>query len=912
LPGFAPVSPNTQIQDDRPGKPLCVLPEAIDRYALQSEIGRGGMGAVYFARDTRLHRDVAVKVLHDRYTAGGVAAARFIEEARITGQLQHPGIPPVHDLGTLPDGRPFMAMKLIRGRTLAARLAAADRPDFTRLITYFEKICETVAYAHEKHVIHRDLKPANVMVGAFGEVQVMDWGLAKVIADPNADPDQPAAANREESEHASDPILSERDPESHTLAGSAMGTLAYMPPEQAKGEIDRINARADVFCLGGILCEMLTGTAPYAGTATELRAKATLGHLSDAYARLDACGADAELIALAKWCLSSDPLDRPADATAVAAAMTAYRDGLDARLRKAEVDRAKAETQAAESRKRARLRLVLAGLGLVFVVVFTIYNLRLSKANNDTKNANDEASRANDAARRANQAAKDNNALTEDAIDQFVAGLGENDKLKKYDDLREVRRKLLETAVDFNKKLLARGGDEPRLRYKRGEVHNTLGLLYTELENPDQSEAEFQSARTIFDAIYEAQPNDDAALAGLASATNRLGNTHERIAELARDRDPERAKNEQAKAASAYDEAIRLRQILVDRSKADEHRIDLATSLSNLAGLCSAHPKLAKGRPDPAASFRKAEALLLPIVNGPNPPLQAERQFAKLETNFATYLFVHNDPTFPQVLTTAKGAFERIVHRYPDSDDLRFEYVIFADKVGQMWFVKDKFDEAETWLALAAKQCGGIVADHPGVVRYRIQYVDTLLRQAVSGYNSQKQTPEQFLPLFRAAIDQAKRIDADPYHQAEVRELGGIVCEQWAAALTGLNRLADVVPVWNEALAFAPPARIREIELRRELARCQAGDALLAVKNARSYTQPPLKTAEEYGYFAAVLAVAADTKKNGKPLFPTDDIEKLRGEVTSSIEKAKGLPDYDKTRIELTAIPALKLFLNPK
>jgi serine/threonine-protein kinase len=141
------------------------------------------MGTVYYARDEVLHRDVAVKVLQERYGSGGAAAARFIDEAKISGQLQHPGIPPVHDLGTLPDGRPFMAMKLIRGRTLAARLAETPRPDTTRLLVWFEKICETVAFAHEKNVIHRDLKPGNVMVGAFGEVQVMDWGLAKVLVE---------------------------------------------------------------------------------------------------------------------------------------------------------------------------------------------------------------------------------------------------------------------------------------------------------------------------------------------------------------------------------------------------------------------------------------------------------------------------------------------------------------------------------------------------------------------------------------------------------------------------------------------------------------------------------------------------------------------------------------------------------
>src|SRR5262249_14145981 len=158
-----------------------------------------------------------------------------------------------------------------------------------------------------------------------------------------------------------------------------------------------------------------------------------------------------------------------------------------------------------ESRKRARLRLVLVGLGLVTVAVVTAYNFRLGRAHEKTRLANEATTRAN--------------ADTEDAIDQFVAGLsGENDKLKKYDDLRDVRRKLLETAVAFNQKLLARTGDEPRLRSKRADVHLTLGLLYAELEEATQSETEYREAKELYSALHAADPADDRALAGLASA----------------------------------------------------------------------------------------------------------------------------------------------------------------------------------------------------------------------------------------------------------------------------------------------------------------------------------------------------------------------------------------------------------
>ena len=160
--------------------------EGIPGYDLFGELGHGGMGIVYRTRDKRLDRDVAIKLLAVMAPANSPAATRFVVEAKITGQLQHPGIPAVHDLGTLADGRPFLVMELVKGQTLQSLLD--QRPnlqhDRGRFLAIFEHVCHAVGYAHAHRVIHRDLKPSNVMVGAFGEVQVMDWGLAKV-ADPH-------------------------------------------------------------------------------------------------------------------------------------------------------------------------------------------------------------------------------------------------------------------------------------------------------------------------------------------------------------------------------------------------------------------------------------------------------------------------------------------------------------------------------------------------------------------------------------------------------------------------------------------------------------------------------------------------------------------------------------------------------
>src|SRR5262249_6781999 len=201
----------------------------------------------------------------------------------IAGQLQHPGIPAVHDLGTLPDGRPFLAMKLVKGQTLERLLK--ERPDPSvergRFVAVFEGVCQAVGYAHAHGVIHRDLKPANVMVGAFGEVQVMDWGLAKVLV-RHADPADPEATT-------GTAIRSVRDSDgSETQAGSVLGTPAFMPPEQALGAVGRIDARSDVFGLGAILAVILTGKPPFdAGSAETVRIQAAQGNVADCFARLE-------------------------------------------------------------------------------------------------------------------------------------------------------------------------------------------------------------------------------------------------------------------------------------------------------------------------------------------------------------------------------------------------------------------------------------------------------------------------------------------------------------------------------------------------------------------------------------------------------------------------------------------------
>jgi hypothetical protein len=328
-------------------------------HALFERIGVGGMGEVYRCGDDALRRDLAIKVIKAEMHGDHNAEERFLREARLTGALQHPGIVPVHNLGWLSDGRLFYTMKLVRGRTLADLLR--DEPEgperLPRLLAVVEKMCQAVAYAHSKGIIHRDLKPSNVMVGEFGEVQVMDWGLAKEL-----DRAEPVAPPGEATEEV-DTVARAEEAAGLTRAGAALGTPAYMPPEQATGDWDIVDERADIFALGAILCEVLTARPPYYGASRDdLLRKARRGDLAEALGRLDKCGADAALVQLCRQCLAPEREGRPRHAAVMVVRLASYQADVRERLRQAELERARAEVHAMWERKRRRLwaALVLA------------------------------------------------------------------------------------------------------------------------------------------------------------------------------------------------------------------------------------------------------------------------------------------------------------------------------------------------------------------------------------------------------------------------------------------------------------------------------------------------------------------------------------------------------------------------
>jgi serine/threonine protein kinase/tetratricopeptide (TPR) repeat protein len=502
------------------------------RFRLLRPHARGGLGEVFVALDAELHREVALKQILEKHADDPASRQRFVAEAEITGGLEHPGVVPVYGLGTYGGGRPYYAMRFIRGDSLKEAIEHFHRDDalqnppgrrsleLRKLLRRFLDVCNAVDYAHSRGVIHRDIKPANIILGRHGETLVVDWGLAKVVG-------------RADSSAGEQTIAPSSSGSSETLPGSALGTPAYMSPEQAGGDLDRLGPRSDVYSLGATLHCLMTGRPPFEGDDIgEVLRRVQAGEFRaprEAYASLDKA-----LEAVCKRAMATQPAERYATCRELAEdverwmadePVIAYAEPVSRRMRR--------------WAKRNRTVVAMAVVALVAGVVgLSAVLVVQTHAKADIARALLHETQARTALAQANTKVQARYELALEAIKTFHTGVSE-DFLLKQNQFKDLRDRLLKSASDFYGKLGALLGQDSEASSRRALLASNFELaeLTGKVGSPEDALKAHRAVLAGREALA-AEPGADAAatadvgrsLTPVAGLLEAMGKTGEALA----------------------------------------------------------------------------------------------------------------------------------------------------------------------------------------------------------------------------------------------------------------------------------------------------------------------------------------------------------------------------------------------
>jgi tetratricopeptide (TPR) repeat protein/tRNA A-37 threonylcarbamoyl transferase component Bud32 len=660
------------------------------RFRILRPHAKGGLGEVFVANDQELDREVALKQIQDRHADRTDSRARFVVEAKITGGLEHPGVVPVYGLGEYPDGRPFYAMRFIRGTSLRDAIDRFHQEDPSQrdaevmelrdLLGRFIAVCYAMAYAHSRGVVHRDLKPSNIMLGKYGETLVVDWGLAK------------AAGCADETEVEEAPFQASVSATAETVAGSAVGTPQFMSPEQAAGRLDLLSASSDIYSLGATLYVLLTGKLAFTDTeVAKVLQKVQRGEFPrPCQVRRDVPPA---LEAICLKAMALKPQDRYVSAKAMAAdverwladgPVSVYQEPLVARL--------------ARWGRRHRTFVASAGALLITAVVaLTISTVLISREQARTLKQQQQA---------------DKNFKTAlGAVNEMLTEVGQ-EQLANEPGMEKKRRALLARARAYYQQFLdeEEHSSDPKLRKETAQANRRLADISRLLgENASAKEA-YDKAIDLLSRLLADAPGDASYRQELAASYSMLGEVL-------------RGQGRVDEAAASYQKALTLgRQLLTDFPSQPEYRRELARTNYNLGILDRETQKPA----DAVAAFGEAITALKQLsAEHPNVP-EYHQDLARAYLNLGPALRATGQPKEAEEdYHRAVDILTELIKKDPLTPAYRQELAVTYNNLGFLLEKAKRYPEAEAAHKQALDLLDKLSVQFPSVPVYRKELANT-------------------------------------------------------------------------------------------------------------------------------------------------------------------------------------------